>query len=95
MRLWLLLKLSPLLLLQAILLSIRLKDKLKNENGEEVMLDEPTGFELPPNGFDVEDAGYQAPAEDGSTVQVVVKPDSQRFNCWSHLQHGKAPILKD
>ena len=56
-----------------------LKDKLKNENGEMVMLDEPAGFELPPNGFDVKDAGYQAPAADGSSIQVVVKPDSQRL----------------
>jgi aconitate hydratase len=56
-----------------------LKDKLKNENGEMVALDEPAGFELPPNGFDVKDAGYQAPAADGSGIQVVVKPDSQRL----------------
>jgi aconitate hydratase len=56
-----------------------LKDKLKNENGDMVMLDEPKGFELPPNGFDVKDAGYQAPAADGSSIQVVVKPDSQRL----------------
>lgn len=56
-----------------------LKDKLENENGEMVMLDEPAGYELPPNGFDVKDAGYQAPAKDGSGLQVVVKPDSQRL----------------
>jgi aconitate hydratase len=56
-----------------------LKDKLKNENGEMVMLDEPSGFELPPNGYAVEDAGYQAPAADGSGIQVIVKPDSQRL----------------
>jgi len=56
-----------------------LKDKLKNAKGEEVMLKEPTGFELPPKGFAVEDAGYQAPASDGSKVQVVVDPDSQRL----------------
>src|SRR5687768_5743398 len=56
-----------------------LTDKLKNETGEEVMLDEPFGFELPPKGFSVEDAGYQAPAENGNTVEVVVKPDSQRL----------------
>jgi aconitate hydratase len=56
-----------------------LKDKLKNEEGKEVMLDEPTGMELPPKGFSVEDAGYQAPAADGSGVQVLVSPDSQRL----------------
>jgi aconitate hydratase len=56
-----------------------LKDKLKNEEGKDVMLDEPTGVELPPNGFSVEDAGYEAPALDGSGVQVIVKPDSQRL----------------
>ena len=56
-----------------------LKDKLKNEKGEEVMLDEPKGVELPPKGFSVDDAGYQAPAKDGKGVQVVVKSDSQRL----------------
>lgn len=54
-------------------------DKLINEEGKEVMLDPPTGFELPPKGFAVEDAGYQAPAEDGSKVEVIVKPDSDRL----------------
>jgi len=56
-----------------------LTDKLKNDKGEEVMLSEPQGFELPPRGFAVEDAGYQAPAEDGSGVQVAVAPDSKRL----------------
>lgn len=54
-------------------------DTLVNENGEQVKLDPPTGYELPPKGFDVEDAGYQAPAEDGSNVAVVVSPDSSRL----------------
>lgn len=54
-------------------------DKLTNQNGEEVMLAEPTGFELPPKGFDVDDNGYQAPAEDGSGVEVKVDPASQRL----------------
>jgi len=54
-------------------------DKLINENGEEVMLDEPTGWELPPKGFDVKDNGYLAPEEDGSHVQVSVKDDSERL----------------
>ncbi|HUR67200.1 MAG TPA: aconitate hydratase, partial [Chitinophagaceae bacterium] len=56
-----------------------LTDKLKNDKGEEVMLKEPRGFELPPNGFAVEDAGYQAPAKDGSAVQVKVAADSKRL----------------
>ncbi len=54
-------------------------DTLTNANGEEVRLAEPTGMELPPNGFAVEDNGYQAPAEDGSGIQVVVKEDSKRL----------------
>ncbi len=56
-----------------------LTDTLTNENGEQVMLDEPTGMELPSKGFDVEDAGYQAPAVDGSAVQVNVSPTSSRL----------------
>ncbi|TWO31820.1 aconitate hydratase [Seonamhaeicola sediminis] len=56
-----------------------LKDKLINENGEEVMLDEPTGWELPPNGFDVKDNGYLEPEKDGSHVNVVVNDDSERL----------------
>lgn len=54
-------------------------DTLTNQNGEQVKLNEPTGFELPPKGFDVEDNGYQEPAEDGSSIVVDVKPDSERL----------------
>lgn len=63
-------------------------DKLRNAEGEEVMLDEPKGVELPLGGFSVEDAGYQAPAENGDKVQVIVNPNSDRlqllapFNPW-------------
>ncbi|MBP2832306.1 aconitate hydratase [Aquimarina sp. U1-2] len=56
-----------------------IEDKLINEDGQEVMFDEPTGWELPPKGFEVEDAGYLAPVEDGSSVEVVVAPDSERL----------------
>ncbi len=56
-----------------------LTDTLLNEDGEQVKFDMPTGFELPPNGFDVEDAGYQQPAADGSSVQVAVSPESDRL----------------
>ena len=58
-------------------------DTLTNKNGEEVKFDEPTGFELPPKGFDVEDAGYEAPVEDGSSVEVVVSPESERLQLLS------------
>ena len=54
-------------------------DSLVNENGEEVRLEAPTGLELPPSGFDVEDNGYLAPEEDGSGVNVVVNSDSERL----------------
>jgi aconitate hydratase len=56
-----------------------LTDYLTNEAGELVKLDAPTGNELPPKGFDVEDAGYQAPAEDGSGVEVKVSSTSDRL----------------
>ena len=50
-------------------------DTLINEDGVEVKLDPPVGDELPSQGFAVEENGYQAPAEDGSKVQVNVSPD--------------------
>ncbi len=66
-----------------------LTDKLLNEDGEWVKLDLPEGLELPPKGFEVEDAGYVAPNEDGSYTDVIVKPDSNRlqlltpFDSWN------------
>ncbi|TWP25148.1 aconitate hydratase [Apibacter muscae] len=55
------------------------KDKLLNEKGEEVMLNAPEGNELPPKGFEVDDPGYQAPAQDGSGVKIEVAPASERL----------------
>jgi aconitate hydratase len=71
-----------------------LKDKLKNEKGEDVMLDEPTGVELPPKGFSVDDPGYQAPAQDGKGIQVVVKPDSQRLQLLEPFAAWESTDLK-
>jgi len=71
-----------------------LKDKLKNEKGEDVMLDEPTGVELPPKGFSVEDAGYQAPAKDGKGIQVAVKPESQRLQLLAPFAAWEGTDLK-
>ncbi|MFL5754482.1 MAG: aconitate hydratase [Bacteroidia bacterium] len=56
-----------------------LTDTLVNTDGVEVKLDPPTGDELPTRGFAVEDAGYQAPAVDGSAVSVKVSPTSDRL----------------
>ena len=56
-----------------------LTDTLTNEKGEKVKLDAPTGDELPKKGFAVEDAGFLAPAEDGSSVSVKVSPTSDRL----------------
>jgi aconitate hydratase len=54
-------------------------DTLTNDKGEQVKLDPPYGEELPSKGFDVEDAGYNAPAADGSGINVVVSPTSDRL----------------
>jgi aconitate hydratase len=71
-----------------------LKDKLKNEKGDMVMLDEPTGIELPPRGFSVEDAGYQAPAKDGKGIQVAVKSDSSRLQLLAPFAAWEGTDLK-
>ncbi len=68
-----------------------LTDTLVNEDGVEVRLDPPTGLELPPSGFAVEDAGYQAPAENSSRVEVVVDPNSSRIQ----LLDPFVPITQD
>jgi len=74
-------------------------DSLTNENGEAVKLAEPTGIELPEKGFDVKDNGYESPAEDGASVEVVVKPDSERlqlltpFEAWNGQNITGAKLL--
>ena len=69
-------------------------DKLMNEAGVEVMLDEPYGIELPEKGFAVEDAGYIAPAEDGSAVQVLVDPNSKRLQLLEPFKAWEGTDLK-
>ena len=61
-------------------------DTLINQDGEKVQLDPPTGLELPPLGFDVKENGYLAPQEDGSTVSVVVKDNSERLQLLTPFQ---------
>lgn len=78
-----------------------LTDTLINDKGEPVKLDPPYGDELPVRGFAVEDAGYQAPAADGSGVVVDVKSDSKRlqllypFAAWEGTDlHGLRLLIK-
>lgn len=69
-------------------------DTLLNENGEMVKLDPPSGDELPVKGFDVEDPGYLAPAEDGSAVQVIVDPESKRLQILEPFAQWEGVDLK-
>ena len=54
-------------------------DFLINDNGEKVQLDPPHGYELPPNGFDVKDLGFQYPVKDGSKIEIVINSGSNRL----------------
>ncbi|WP_144603039.1 aconitate hydratase [Algoriphagus algorifonticola] len=71
-----------------------LTDTLVNEEGKSVKLDEPKGLELPTKGFAVEDAGYQAPAEDGSKVDVIVSPTSERLQLLESFPAWEGTDLK-
>ncbi|WP_421811267.1 aconitate hydratase [Flagellimonas sp.] len=71
-----------------------LTDKLINEDGEEVMLDEPTGWELPPKGFEVKENGYEDPLEDGTGVEVKVAADSERLQLLEPFVPIKASDLQ-
>ncbi len=74
-------------------------DELVNEKGEKVKLDVPSGEELPPHGFDEGSAGFVAPAEDGSKVEVKVDPNSDRlqlltsFSPWDGKDLLDIPVL--
>lgn len=69
-------------------------DTLINEEGKAVKLEEPKGLELPTKGFAVEDAGYQAPAADGSKVQVIVDPKSDRLQLLAPFPAWEGTDLK-
>lgn len=76
-----------------------LTDTLINEYGKEVKLKEPTGFEMPPNGYEVKDAGYIEPALNGSEVQISIDPNSNRlqklepFPAWDGEDLTNLPLL--
>ncbi len=74
-------------------------DTVTTESGEEIMLEDPSGWELPPKGFETDDPGFIPPAEDGSDVEIVIKPDSERlqlltpFPAWSGDNLYDLPLL--
>ncbi len=74
-------------------------DELVNGKGEKVKLDPPSGEELPPKGFQKGAEGFVPPAEDGSDVEVIVKPDSERlqlltpFKPWDGKDYTDLPVL--
>jgi aconitate hydratase len=71
-----------------------IKDTLTNEEGQQVKLEEPAGLELPTKGFAVEDAGYQAPAQDGSKVEVIVDAKSDRLQLLEPFKAWEGTDLK-
>ncbi len=76
-----------------------LTDMLVNDKGEKVRLQEPKGYELPINGFDVKDAGYVAPVADGSKIEINIDPASNRlqkleaFKPWDGKDLTALPLL--
>ncbi|MGB5847605.1 MAG: aconitase family protein, partial [Ignavibacteriaceae bacterium] len=70
-------------------------DELVNENGEKVKLDPPKGEELPPSGFDEGSRGFVPPAEDGSTVEIKVNPDSERLELLEPFKPWDGKDYKD
>lgn len=72
-----------------------LKDELTNAKGEKFKLKEPEGIEMPVKGFEVEDAGYQEPAKDGSKVQVLVSPTSDRLQLLEPFAAWEGTDLND
>jgi aconitate hydratase len=72
-----------------------LKDTLINAEGKEVKLDPPTGIELPPKGFTAEDLGFVEPLTDGSGINVLVSPVSDRLQLLTPFKPIQAAELKD
>lgn len=76
-----------------------LTDVLKNDKGELVKLKEPTGYEKPLNGYEVKDAGYIEPAQNGHGVEISIDPESNRlqklmpFPAWDGEDLNDLPLL--
>lgn len=76
-----------------------LTDTLENKDGVKVKLSEPTGFELPPRGYEVKEAGYLAPSSDGETIDITINSESKRlqklepFPAWDGKDYKELPLL--
>lgn len=76
-----------------------MKDTLLNEKGERVKLQEPAGYELPPKGYDVKDAGYVAPTANPDSVEIKIDLASNRlqnlapFTTWDGEDFIQLPLL--
>ena len=72
---------------------------LTNDDGETVELAEPSGIELPPDGFDPGEDTFVAPPADGAAVEVRVSPDSERlqllepFAPWDGNDYENLPVI--
>ena len=72
---------------------------LANDDGEPVGLTEPSGIELPPDGFDPGTDTFVAPPAYGSAVEVRVSPDSERlqllepFAAWDGSDYEDLPVI--
>lgn len=76
-----------------------LKDKLKTPSGQDVTLAEPSAEELPSAGFASHSKGYMPPVEDGSDVEIIINPASERlqaltpFASWNGNDYVDVPLL--
>jgi len=76
-----------------------LTDSLKGTDGKTFKFNDPSGFELPPRGYDPGEDTFQPPPEDRATVQVAVDPKSDRlqllepFKPWDGKQPTNCPVL--
>jgi aconitate hydratase len=73
-------------------------DTLRNDAGEEVLLAEPVGEDLPSRGFDPGEDTFIAPPADGRDVEVKVDPESDRiqllepFPAWDGEDYVQLPV---
>ena len=72
-----------------------MKDSLINENGEKIKLDPPLGHELPSNGFEVKDSGFQAPDEKQNNIEIVIDSKSDRLQLLSPFEEWGGKDLMD